>query len=525
MRIPAEQNFALAGCVLNPETWVTLRVLFEPMACSRVSNHAQSLASGRTKYACTGCSDCTVDTPYRTGDLPGFGLFEPGSKLSNLLALPVVRWFPANFLLMLGYPPHPVLVRGGSRPNFQPLASEIRKFLMTAQDLSRHQPAASDNNVTVPFVVKFQHRLRFTRDLFAADSETLLELLETSEGRVPRVQFWMDEHVANANPELKHRIRSFCQQHSEKVRVTGNIQILPGGEDVKNDIHIVERMLKCFNHADLDRRSYVVAIGGGAVLDAVGFAAAIAHRGIRLIRIPTTTLAQGDSGIGVKNSINLFQKKNWVGTFAVPWGVINDRKLTETLSDRDFRCGFSEAVKVSLLKDADFFRRIHESAADICDRNEPAWSVIAESAKWHLKHITEGGDPFEMLEARPLDYGHWSAHKLETMTDFGLRHGEAVAIGVAVDTVYSSLAHGLPADDAERVLDCLDRLGLLMDHPALHDTETLFGGLEEFRQHLGGRLTITMLKQIGSPINVHSIDHTLMREAISHVADRVTSTA
>ncbi|MEZ6127284.1 MAG: 3-dehydroquinate synthase [Planctomycetaceae bacterium] len=373
----------------------------------------------------------------------------------------------------------------------------------------------------VPFEVRLTHRLRFTEDVFGKDSDVLLNLLEVSESQVPRVQFWVDENVAQANPDLRQRIHRFCTQHRNSLQLSGNIQVAPGGEDVKNDIHVIERMLKCFHHADLDRRSYVVVIGGGAVLDAVGFAAAIAHRGIRLIRIPTTTLAQGDSGIGVKNSINLFQKKNWVGTFAVPWGVINDRKLLETLSDRDFRCGFSEAVKVALLKDAHFFDQIDRQASAIRRRQDECWPVIEASARWHLQHITQSGDPFEMLEARPLDFGHWSAHKLETMSDFTLRHGEAVAIGVAVDTVYSSLAHGLPAEDAERVLGCLERLGLLLDHPALQRTEELFVGLEEFRQHLGGRLTVTMLDGIGQPINVHSIDHVLMKSAIDHVVERV----
>ncbi len=373
----------------------------------------------------------------------------------------------------------------------------------------------------VPFTVEFTPRLRFTRDLFGNDAHTLIEVLDASDGQAPKVQFWLDEQVSLANPELKHRIQQFCARHPKAVQIAGNIQVVPGGEDVKNDIHVIERMLKCFNHADMDRRSYVIVIGGGAVLDAVGFAAAIAHRGLRLIRIPTTTLAQGDSGIGVKNSINLFQKKNWVGTFAVPWAVINDRKLVETLSDRDFCCGFSEAVKVSLLKSRKFFEHIHRDASAIRQRKAEAWPVIAESAQWHLRHITAGGDPFEMLEARPLDFGHWSAHKLETMTSFELRHGEAVAIGVAVDTIYSSMAHGLSSEDADRVLDCLDQLGLLLDHPALQRTDELFCGLEEFRQHLGGRLTVTMLDGIGQPIDVHAIDHDLMRLAISQVVARV----
>lgn len=382
-------------------------------------------------------------------------------------------------------------------------------------------PATPDHSDDVPFEVRFTHRLRFTKDVFGGDSETLLTLLQASEDQVPRVQFWVDENVAQANPDLRHCIQNFCRRHAAQVQMAGNVQMISGGEDVKNDVHVIERMLKCFHHADLDRRSYVVVIGGGAVLDAVGFAAAIAHRGIRLIRIPTTTLAQGDSGIGVKNSINLFQKKNWVGTFAVPWAVINDRRLLESLSDRDFRCGFSEAVKVSLLKDASFFEQIEQHATAIHNRQAECWPVIEASARWHLQHITRGGDPFEMLEARPLDFGHWSAHKLETMSGFSLRHGEAVAIGVAVDTVYSSLKHGLSQADAVRVLNCLEQLGLLFKHPALQQTEELFQGLEEFRQHLGGRLTVTMLDGIGQPINVHTIDHEQMKVAIDQVVQRV----
>ncbi len=375
----------------------------------------------------------------------------------------------------------------------------------------------------VEFQVAFRHRLRFTHDIFGADAVVLADLLESSEGRIPRVQFWLDEHVANANPDLKQRLHSFSRRHADRFQVVGNPQIVPGGEVVKNDIHILERMLKVFHEADLDRRSYVVVVGGGAVLDAVGFAAAIAHRGLRLIRIPTTTLAQADSGIGVKNSVNLFQKKNWLGSFAVPWAVINDRSMLTTLSDRDFRCGFSEAVKVSLLKDPAFFDRILMNAVDITARGDACWSVIQDSAMWHLRHITAGGDPFEMLEARPLDFGHWSAHRLEAMSQFDLRHGEAVGIGVAVDTVYSSLVHGLPQADSDRVLLALQRLGLLMDHPTLHRTEELFQGLEEFRQHLGGRLTVTMLEAVGRPIDVHEVNREKMVEAIRLVVERVAS--
>ena len=279
-------------------------------------------------------------------------------------------------------------------------------------------------------------------------------------------------------------------------------------------------MLKVCNVANLDRRSYVVVIGGGAVLDCVGFAAAIAHRGLRLVRLPTTTLGQGDSGIGVKNGVNLFQKKNWLGAFASPWAVINDATLLETLSDRDYICGFSEAVKVFLLKNRSAFENLAAVASRIRQRDaRAAMPVIRQSAEFHLRHITEGGDPFEMDEARPLDFGHWSAHKLESMTDFELRHGEAVAIGVAIDTVYSSLKLGLPWEDSTKVLQCLTDLGFNLYHPALHDRENLFRGLEEFRQHLGGRLTLTMVPEVGSAEDIHEVDDAAMHAAIERVCD------
>jgi len=373
--------------------------------------------------------------------------------------------------------------------------------------------------IDISFAVPFTHRLRFTSDVFGAELSVLLDLIERSGELLPRVQFWIDEFVAKADATLVPRIEKLIGDSGDHFVSTGPIQIAPGGEAVKNDIHAQERMLRTINADDLDRRSYVVVIGGGAVLDAVGFASAIAHRGIRLIRLPTTTLAQADSGVGVKNSVNLFAKKNWLGTFAVPWGVINDSKLLATLPDRDFRCGFSEAVKVTVLKDREGFDEVCRLATRIGQRDmSAALPVIRRSAQLHLQHVTQGGDPFEMQEARPLDFGHWSAHKLEVMSNFDLRHGEAVAIGVAVDTVYSSLVHGFPREDADRVLHALVALGLSLDHPALHDTWSLFRGLEEFRQHLGGRLTLTMLASVGHKLDVHEVDRSKMLQAIEEVA-------
>ncbi len=221
----------------------------------------------------------------------------------------------------------------------------------------------------------------------------------------------------------------------------------------------------------------------------------------------------------MKTAINYFGKKNWLGAFAVPWAVINDTALLASLPDRDFIGGFSEAVKVALLKSPEVFDRLCRDAGEDPpprDGRRPADDPGVGRVPPRPHH--PGRRPVRGREARPLDFGHWSAHKLEPMSRFAIRHGEAVAIGVAIDCVYSSLVHGLPRADADRVLRCLAQLGFTLDHPLLQDTDVLFEGLEEFRQHLGGRLTVTMLRAVGDPIDVHEVDEGRMRQAIEHVS-------
>lgn len=370
---------------------------------------------------------------------------------------------------------------------------------------------AIDAHFSVPQV----HRLRFTEDLFGADRGVLFDVIRDEEGSPPKVLFCCDENLASARPDLERRVRELAEVGD--FQPTGTHRV-PGGEASKNDPAVVDKLLDRIHAAGLDRRSYLVAAGGGAALDAIGYAAAIAHRGVRLVRLPSTTLGQSDSGVGVKNAVNRFGKKNWQGCFATPWAVINDRGLLTTLSDRDFRAGFSEAVKVALLKSGSFFERIRSGAESIRRRNPTLCSaVLRDAALAHLRHITEGGDAFESEAARPLDFGHWSAHRLESLSGYELRHGEAVSIGLAIDVVYSASALGLPASSRDAVLETLTALDLPIAHPLLREPAALMTGLEEFRQHLGGRLTVTMLTAIGEPIELHEIDERAVRDALAFV--------
>lgn len=379
----------------------------------------------------------------------------------------------------------------------------------------------TSQSLDISFAVPQTFRFRMTRDVLGGDSAALLDLLEPSGDERPRVMVFADASLPRADQDFLRRLHELLDGAADRIHLVEEPRVVGGGEPCKNDPALVDGLLEHFNEHQLDRRSYVVVFGGGAVLDTVGYAASIAHRGIRLVRLPTTTLAQADSGVGVKNAVNWFGKKNWKGTFSVPWGVINDQHLLKTLPDREFLSGFSEVVKVSLLKSKEIFLRVERDADDIRQRLDPATtSAIHQSVSLHLRHITGGGDPFEMLEARPLDFGHWSAHRLEPLTDYQIRHGEAVSIGVAIDTLYSRNVLGFPAADADRVLNCLQALGLPVGHKLLSQPEILLEGLEEFRQHLGGRLTLTLLKSIGRPINQHEVDLPAMRDAIDEAAQR-----
>jgi 3-dehydroquinate synthase len=284
----------------------------------------------------------------------------------------------------------------------------------------------------------------------------------------------------------------------------------------------VSRILEAIHEAALCRHSYVAAVGGGAVLDVVGYAASTVHRGVRLIRLPTTVLSQDDSGVGVKNGVNEYGQKNYLGTFAPPFAVINDFSFLTTLSDRDWRGGVSEAVKAALIKDREFFEFIEQRAGALAGRDIAAMeAVVRRSAALHLQHIATGGDPFEMGSSRPLDFGHWAAHKLERLSAHRLRHGQAVSIGIALDTTYSYLAGWLSEPEWQRIIALLQALGLpvsapelgrhldVADHPA-----SVLRGLDEFREHLGGELTVMLLRAIGEPFDAHEIQRDLVVRSI-----------
>ena len=382
------------------------------------------------------------------------------------------------------------------------------------------------------FSISYAYDVLFTEHLFDVENLTLLRVLEDEQQSSVGAFFVLDEGLVDHHQDLAAKINSYFDHHSQAIHLKGQPLVLPGGEAVKNHPKYVEAIQRAVYDNKVDRHAYVIAIGGGALLDMAGYAAATSHRGVRHVRIPTTVLAQNDSGVGVKNSVNAFDSKNFLGTFAPPEAVINDFAFLRTLDDRDWRAGISEAVKVALIKDPAFFAFINENAALLSPevRDEPAMKhLIHRCAELHVSHISAYGDPFERGSSRPLDFGHWAAHKLESLTNHTLRHGEAVAIGIALDCYYSHLLGLLSAEELELVLGAFETVGFKLYVPELSSCvsqpdhpKSLFRGLAEFREHLGGQLTIMLLDGIGQSREVHEVDYDVYREAIAKLAQRHT---
>ncbi|QGZ37848.1 3-dehydroquinate synthase [Pseudoduganella flava] len=369
------------------------------------------------------------------------------------------------------------------------------------------------------FEVRYDYPVCFTRDAFAPGNPVLADLLRPPSGGRARLLVAVDDGVANALPGLCDAIEAYAETHAETVELACPPWAVRGGEAAKNAGADVDAFYRRVVRFGVCRHSYVAVIGGGAVLDAIGYAAATAHRGIRLVRMPSTVLGQNDAGVGVKNAVNWMGRKNFLGTFVPPFAVVNDFALLASGPAADRRAGIAEAVKVALIRDAAFFARLLRERHALADLQPHALEpMIVRCAELHLAQIRCGGDPFERGSARPLDFGHWSAHSLEELSGHRLRHGEAVAIGIALDTLYSRRVGLLGAADAQQVLALLADLGFVLSDPALARLD-IAGALAAFREHLGGALCITLLAGIGRGVEVDTIDTQAMADCVRMLAD------
>ena len=393
---------------------------------------------------------------------------------------------------------------------------------MPALDDGSQTNGISHDAIRQRFSVSYEYQVLFTRQLLQPDNPALRDVICRE---VPPIRHRfvvvIDQGVAQHHPSLAQDFQRYADHHRDCLQLAAAPRVLPGGEAVKNHPVMLEALQQWLHDEHIDRHSYVVIVGGGALLDMAGFAAATAHRGIRTIRVPTTVLSQNDSGVGVKTAVNAFGSKNFLGCFAPPYAVINDYDFIATLPMRARISGMAEAVKVAAIRDIVFFNWLREHA-DALRRGDDAacqW-MIRRCAELHLQHIAGAGDPFEFGSARPLDFGHWAAHKLEAMSNYQLSHGEAVAIGMALDTCYAAQSGLLPQQAAAQLCLLLEKLGFTLWTPLLEQRDNqgqlqVLAGLDEFREHLGGELTVTLLQKLGHGVEVHQMDKSLLASSIS----------
>ena len=372
--------------------------------------------------------------------------------------------------------------------------------------------------IDTAFTIPYAYRTCFADDLFGADAHLLADACRGHR----RVLVLAEEAVLDARPELPDALAALAPELPPSL----GLRHLPGGEQLKSEDGL-HRLCALLDEAAPCRQSAVVLIGGGAFLDAAGLAVALFHRGVDQIRVPTTALSQCDSGVGVKNAINAFGRKNLLGVFAPPHAVLNDAAMLATLPLRERRHAIAECAKVALLRDADLFAWLERHAEALADGDLPTLRhAVRRSAELHLLHIGTAGDPFEHRSARPLDFGHWAAHRLEALARGQARHGEAVALGLLIDTWYAEHAGILDEPLFDRLLRLLTACRIPMPIRHLDDIGpdgdlAVMAGLDEFREHLGGSLVLTFPTVPGQRRDCENPDRELLKTAVRAVAERL----
>lgn len=291
---------------------------------------------------------------------------------------------------------------------------------------------------------------------------------------------------------------------------------VPSGEPTKS-VAAAERLWNAFAEMAVDRRTHVVAVGGGVVGDLAGFAAATFARGLPIWHVPTTLVAQVDSAIGGKTGINLTGGKNLVGAFWQPRGVFADIDTLATLPSREFVSGLAEVVKYGVILDPVFFGWLEDSAAALTAR-DPAAVAHAVERSAAIKADVVSQDEHETSGLRAaLNYGHTFAHAYETLAGYGtLLHGEAVAIGMARAARLAALLGRISDDFVARQDALLTRLGLPTAIPAgVGDPTALLAVMARDKKSLGGRLRFVLPSRLGHVELVDGVPEPVVRQVLA----------
>ena len=296
-----------------------------------------------------------------------------------------------------------------------------------------------------------------------------------------------------------------AEHHLEPLRsalaqadIASEVILVPDGEKHKdwNTLYAIHTRLLELN---ADRATALIALGGGVVGDLAGFAAATYQRGVPLIQIPTTLLAQVDSSVGGKTAVNHALGKNMIGAFYQPRAVLSDTATMATLNDREYRAGIAEIIKYGAIRDLALFEWLEANIDALAERRPEALThAVIQSCR--IKAGIVAADERETGERALLNFGHTFGHAIETATAYATWiHGEAVAAGMVLASRLSALASGLPSSDADRLVDLVSRAGLPVKAPRI-SRAAWFEAMGRDKKAEGGRMRFILLEALGRAV-------------------------
>ena len=299
---------------------------------------------------------------------------------------------------------------------------------------------------------------------------------------------------------------------SALVDIPHEILYLPGGESHKR-LAPLETLAEEMVRRGGDRSSMVIAYGGGIVTDMGGFLAAIFMRGIPVLQIPTTLLAQVDAAVGGKTGVNLVTGKNLIGSFHQPLAVLTDPAVLDTLPEREYRAGLYEIIKAGIIREPDLFRYLErERDAVIARRPEAVDHIVAESVRMKAEVVTH--DEREGNERRILNFGHTFGHALEAETEYTrLLHGEAVAWGMRAAIHLGETTGYVSAEDAVDMLELIEAYGPIPRLDGI-SARSLFGRLVHDKKTVQGKVHFVLPVRIGEVTVVSGVDERSVLDAI-----------
>jgi len=328
-------------------------------------------------------------------------------------------------------------------------------------------------------------------------------------GLAPRCAIITDSNVAPLYAKAAQRTLS-------EAGFEAGLITIPAGETAKS-VRCVET---CYNELApqrLERKSFLVALGGGVVGDLAGFVAATYLRGINFVQVPTTLLAQVDSSVGGKVGVNLQAGKNLVGAFYQPRLVVCDLDTLKTLSMREFRAGLAEVIKYGIIFDAPLFRKLERELPAVLQRKPKALASIVRRC-CEIKAEVVGQDETESGLRAILNFGHTIGHGLEAISHYGkYRHGEAISIGQVAAANLSARVLGLPESDLQRIIALFKSAGLpttvKLDKS---QRQRLFAAMALDKKVAGGEIKFVLARRIGQVEYGHKVPVELIHEAINH---------